>query len=145
MNAAADKNAQPRRGALLQRHGSQAAKFAGVGFVNTALDFAVFMALHAAGLIALGANVASFFSANAASYALNAKFTFRKGKRVALADYGRFLSVHLASLALSTAFIAAFADTIGALQAKIVAAAVTFIWNYAGSAFFVFRKGADRP
>ncbi|MEQ1929364.1 MAG: GtrA family protein [Parvularculaceae bacterium] len=127
----------------LRRHALTATKFAGVGVVNTAVDFGVFLVLHALGLLALGANLGAFICANGLSYLLNARFTFRtrsEKRSLSAAGYMKFASVHLTSLAISTGFIAAFADAVGALAAKILAAGLTLIWNYVASALFVFRK-----
>jgi putative flippase GtrA len=130
----------------LERHASQGAKFAGVGALNTAVDFAVFLLLQGIGGVALAANFAAFLVANGASYVLNSGFTFREsGESAALSAsrYVRFLSVHIASLAISSAFIALFASAIGPFAAKVCAAVVTLLWNYAASAVFVFRRKSD--
>lgn len=143
MTGAADQTGAPRR--ALGGHGPRAARFAGVGFFNTGLDFLVFIVLHASGATALLANCAAFLFSNAASYALNARFTFGAADELTFGGYGRFLSVHLASLALSSAFIAVFAGLVGALGAKAVAAALALLWNYFASAHFVFRKDRGKP
>lgn len=130
----------------LKRHVAQSAKFAGVGALNTAVDFGVFLLLQGIGVVALAANLAAFLAANAASYFLNSGLTFREngeGARLSASRYVRFLSVHIASLAISSAFIALFANAIGPFAAKVCAAVVTLLWNYAASALFVFRRKSD--
>lgn len=118
-------------------------KFGGVGLVNTLTDFLGYAVLLAAGAAPLIANAFGFAAANAQSYLLNSQFTFREAGRAAQAapaGYARFLAAHLASLAISTAMIALFADALGPIAAKAVAALFTFVWNYAASAIFVFRR-----
>lgn len=134
----------PSRTSTLAAHGPRAARFAGVGVVNTGLDFMLFIAMQAIGAPALAANAAAFLIANSASYSLNARLAFR-GSDLSLASYARFLAVHLSSLGISTTFIAVFADDVGALSAKLAAAAVALVWNYAGSAFFVFGVKGKSP
>ena len=125
----------------LKAHAARASKFAGVGVLNTAVDFGAFAALTAAGVPALAGNLAAFVLANAVSYRLNGRFTFREAEpRLSAAGYLRFASVHAVSLALSSGFIALFAGALGALGAKAAAAVFTLLWNYAASAFFVFRR-----
>jgi len=138
---AAAKETESSRGTFAG-HAPHAARFAGVGVFNTGLDFLVFIALQTAAAPALFANGAAFLCANGASYALNARFTF--GADVSFGGYGRFLSVHVASLVVSTVCIAAFEGLIGALAAKAVAAALALSWNYAGSALFAFRKSGGQ-
>lgn len=128
---------------IARRHWNRAARFAGVGVVNTVADFGAFLALTGLGAPSLAANAAAFILANAQSYVLNARFTFREGGApapVSPVGFAKFAGSHLASLAISTAFIAAFSNALGPLGAKIVAGAFTLAWNYGASAFFVFRR-----
>ena len=118
------------------------ARFGGVGVVNTIVDFAVFVGLVTAGAAPIVANGAGFLVANAQSYLLNSKVTFRqqgRAARVSLGGYLRFVAAHALSLAISTAMIALLADRIGVLQTKVLATVVTFLWNYTISVLFVFK------
>lgn len=129
--------------AAARRQGGRIAKFGGVGLANTAVDFAVYAVLVAAGAPLLLANVASFAVANAQSYLLNSRITFRDAggaARISFGGYGKFLAAHLMSLAISTAIIAIFADRWGPMASKASAAFFTFVWNYATSAILVFRR-----
>ena len=97
----------------------------------------------ALGLAPVAANVIGFLGANAQSYFLNARFTFREGGRsspITLAGYGKFAAAHIASLIISTLMIIALADSIGAFAAKIAALGFTFVWNYSTTALFVFKR-----
>jgi putative flippase GtrA len=128
-------------------HGRRLVLFGGVGVFNTATDFIVFAGLVALGVFPVGANVAAFLVANAQSYWMNARVTFRNGEvpaATSLGAYGKFLSAHLVSLLISTGMIAAFANLIGAVGAKAVAAIFTLAWNYMMSAHFVFRAEAPQ-
>ncbi len=133
----------------VRAHGGRMALFAGVGVANTVLDFAVFGALLAAGAPPLAANVGGFLCANLQSYLLNGRITFRRGGKAAptsIAGYGKFAASHLASLGISSAFIAFLSGPLGAFGAKAASALFTFLCNYASSAFLVFapRKKARR-
>lgn len=129
-------------------HRTRIVRFAGAGALSAVTDFAVFAAAGAAGAAPAAANVVSFLAANAQSYVLNARLTFRTGGRptpLSPSGYGRFFFAHLFSLALSTALVAALAPAFGAWPAKIAAALVAGVWNYAASSRFVFvrpREGA---
>lgn len=135
--------------ARVRRHSGAMARFGAVGVGNTLTEFVVFGVLLHFGVAPLAANTASFFCSNLQSYVVNAHVTFRQDGAAAaktFAGYRRFFFAHCLSLAISTAFIIAFADTIGPFLAKVAAAGFGFIANYAMSALFVFRKAAgDSP
>jgi putative flippase GtrA len=131
--------------ARARAHGARLTRFAGIGVLNTACDFGVFAGLLALGTHPLLANAAAFVIANLQSFLLNARVTFRSGgapARVSLSGYAKFAAAHLASLAISTAFVAAFSRILTPLGAKAASAVFTFAWNYAASAFFVFCRPA---
>lgn len=141
-----------RHGPAVRRHGGRMARFGGVGLINTLTDFLIYAALVFAGLAPALANAASFFAANAQSYAINGYVTFRdpgEKAQYSVGGYLRFLAAHAASLAISTAVILAFADAYGAYLVKAAAIVFTFVWNYFASAFLVFRRkgasGEGRP
>lgn len=126
-------------------NGRKLALFGGVGVANTATDFVAFAGLVAFGVPAIVANGAAFLIANAQSYWMNSRVTFRDEGRAApisVSGYGKFLSAHLVSLLISMGMIAAFSGVIGALAAKAVAAIFTLAWNYMMSAHFVFKAEA---
>lgn len=120
------------------------ARFGLVGVGNLITEFAVFNVLMQAGLAILAANAVGFLCANIQSYLVNAHVTFRENGAAAplsLRSYVRFFLAHCLSLAISTSFIAAFADEIGPNLAKLAAVGFGFIANYSMSALFVFRGG----
>ncbi|MEZ5915487.1 MAG: GtrA family protein [Parvularculaceae bacterium] len=128
----------------LRRHYGAIMRFGVVGVGNVLTEFLVFNILMKAGFTLLAANAAGFLCANIQSYLVNAHVTFREdGAPAALSckRYLRFFLAHSLSLAISTAFIAAFADAIGPNPAKLAAVGFGFIANYSMSALFVFRGG----
>lgn len=130
---------------ILRRHSGAMARFGVVGVGNLATEFAVFNILMHAGLAILAANAIGFVCANLQSYFINAHVTFRENGAAApksLRSYLRFFLAHCLSLAISTAFIAAFAGEIGPNLAKLAAVGFGFVANYSMSALFVFRKAS---
>lgn len=131
----------------VRTHGVRLALFSGVGVLNTTTDFLVFVALLAAGLPAVAANGLGFLAANAQSYLVNARVTFRSGGNAAPLSWRGFLKfagAHLFSLFLSSAAIILLSDAIGALAAKFAAAALSVLLNYATSAAFAFAPPRRR-
>ena len=126
-----------------RRHSGALARFGLVGVGNLITEFAVFNLLMHSGLAMLAANAMGFLCANIQSYIVNAHVTFRENGASAprtMRGYTRFFFAHCLSLAISTAFIAAFADGIGPNLAKLAAVGFGFIANYSMSALFVFKK-----
>ncbi len=122
-------------------HSGRFVLFAAVGVFNTAVDFVVFSAAVFLGFAPALANILAFAAANPLSYVINAKVTFRRNARAAAMSfpgYGKFLTAHLASLAISTAVVFFFAPRIGPFAAKAAAVGVTVFINYFASAFLVF-------
>lgn len=135
--------------ARVRRRSGEMARFGAVGVGNTLTEFVVFGVLLHFGVAPLVANTASFLCSNFQSYVVNAHVTFRIDGAAAaktFAGYRRFFLAHCLSLAISTAFIIAFADAIGPFLAKVAAVGFGFVANYSMSALFVFRKPAiDSP
>lgn len=129
-----------------RRHSGAMARFGLVGVGNLVTEFAVFNLLMHSGLAMLAANALGFLCANMQSYIVNAHVTFRENGESAprtMRGYTRFFFAHCLSLAISTGFIAAFADEIGPNLAKLAAVGFGFIANYSMSALFVFGTRAS--
>jgi len=127
-----------------RRHSGALMRFGAVGVGNVMTEFLVFNILIHSGFALLAANAIGFLCANIQSYVVNAHVTFREDGAAAPLSYRRylrFLVAHSLSLAISTAFIAAFADEIGPNPAKLAAVGFGFIANYSMSALFVFHGG----
>jgi putative flippase GtrA len=86
----------------------EAFRFALVGAAQLALDWTVFVAVSAAGLPTVASNVAGRFSGACLGYVANGRYTFASRRRASLdkATLARFVTLWLATTALSTAAVA---------------------------------------
>lgn len=112
-------------------------RFAGVGLVTTVLDVAMFAVLSAAVLPAL-ANVASYSSGIALSYALNRRWTFGGGN-ASLRQAFKFVLATLSGLVLSTLLLMVMARIMPPVAAKLATVPIVFLWNYHSTRQWVFR------
>jgi dolichol-phosphate mannosyltransferase len=125
-------------------------KFATVGALGIAVDYAVFKILTALGLSLLTAHVASFLCAAAFNYALNSRWSFASTRALLAepewATFGRFFAVSLMALFLRGGLIALAMMTWHWSKewALILGIAAGTIVNYLGSAFFVFPPAGSR-
>ncbi|MBO0663020.1 GtrA family protein [Jiella sp. MQZ9-1] len=111
-------------------------RFASVGVVTTLLDLAMFSALVVCGAPAGPANIGSYSTGIAASYALNRRFTFgAKGSPLRAA---KFAGAMLCGLGLSTLLVLLLSTLVPALAAKIISVPLVFLWNFAISRWWVF-------
>jgi len=117
-------------------------KFAAVGVLNTAIDFALFAALlFGAGWGLIAANSTSYLVAALNSYLVNKYWTFEdssRGREMARRGV-LFLAFGLVGLGLANFTIWILAKAMPALLAKIGAVAVAFVWNYSTNRRFVYR------
>ena len=120
----------------------RALKFGAVGIANTALDVGLFSVLTlVVGIQAPAANVVSYSSGIALSFALNRAWTFRdRNRQRPWQRLGLFATGNLVGLALSTAVVASLVRTWGPLPAKAVSVGFTFAWNYFFANFVVFKR-----
>lgn len=138
-------------------------RFCLVGITNTLVDVPIFLALHAAGLSILLANICSTSVALLVSLLLNARFTFR-GRDLTPARVVLYIVVTLVGLwALQPAVInlvlsvngslhitspvihlAGHASLINTSFAKLSSIVVTLVWNYTWYSQVVFR-GTGQP
>ena len=126
------------------KYANTALRFGIVGFANTLLDFAIFMAL-VNGLMfsVLCANVIAFLVAVTNSFILNRFWTFANTNGYSLNlkfAYFRFLLVNSVGLALGTAVIYLLLPYMALELAKILSVCASFIWNYSSSKHFVFMS-----
>ena len=133
---------------LLKKAGS----FAAIGFVNAAIDFAVFwVAVQAFGTPKILANVLSWMVAVTASYTMNTLITFaaESGRKLRWKSYLTFAGSGIAGLVANTAALLigdwvltfVFAnENVRLALAKIGAIGVSFIVNFSMSHFVVFRQ-----
>ncbi len=121
----------------------QAARFAMVGAVNTAVDlglFSIFFYVLAWPLLL--ANAGGFTVAVCVSYFLNKTWTFADDSRgrEALQRGLAFGAVALGGLAIGSLAIWLAAQVLIPILAKIASIGVTFAWNFTVSRRWVFRS-----
>lgn len=116
-------------------------RFGLVGVVNTGVDFIVFVLLYrVVGLDPLLANTIAFFIAVSNSYLMNHRWTFRRpNASISFTAYARFVVLNAGGLLIGTLVILLLEGVIPLEFAKIIAAGLTYIWNYTASKLFVFN------
>ena len=119
-----------------------AASFAMVGVVNTAIDFSVFWTtVHFLGWPLVPANVLAWLVAVSFSYVMNSFITFgpESGRILRWRDYATFLASGVAGMVASTATLFALSYVMPLLAAKLISIAISFVVNFSLSHFVVFR------
>jgi len=126
---------------IVKSHYKSFSKFTVVGAINTVIDFSVFYILHDLfDVVFVAAHIGAFFVALANSFYFNAIWTFKNLKRDQLIkQISAFTAIGVTGLVLSTITIYLASYFMWVYFAKIMAMAVSFIWNYIGSWIFVFR------
>lgn len=124
----------------------QVFSFGLIGFVNVAIDAAVFFTVyHTLTESLVAANVCAWLVAVTCSYFLNSRFTF--GKQPRLKDYLFFAATQTGGLVANTTalvvavkLLAPFVDASAALVlAKIIGIGAGFVVNFTLARFLVFR------
>lgn len=116
-------------------------RFGLVGVINTVVDLGVFSLLYrAGGLDPLLANGIAFFLAVTNSYLLNHHWTFRQPESsMSFSAYARFVVLNIGGLLISALAILMLRKIIPLELAKLIAAGITFLWNFTFSKLFVFN------
>jgi putative flippase GtrA len=148
----------------------KAVSFALIGFVNTAVDAAVFFLAYAylasstamgpafiaaAGLCRCGgpqdlmlvaANVTSWLVAASFSYVMNSSITFaaESGRKLTLSAYAAFIASGVLGMIANTATLVIAARVLPVWAAKACAILVSFVVNFSMSHFVVFRVRQPR-
>lgn len=162
----------PRVATLVEPHVDvlgKAVSFATIGFVNAAIDTAVFLAAYSALKASPAAvaaltrwtaacdcvspqtaelvlpNALSWLVAVSCSYAMNSFFTFaaESGRQLRWKAYGTFLASGLLGAAANTIVLVAAARAMPIVLAKICAILGGFLVNFSMSHFVVFRRRPD--
>jgi putative flippase GtrA len=122
--------------------GLKALSFAGVGVINTAIDYAIFMlAWTQFGWPIIPANVFAWLIAVSGSYVMNSYITFAResGRKLRRRDYGTFVASGVAGMIANTTVLYVLSFVIPVWIAKLVAIGVSFVVNFSLSHFVVFR------
>jgi putative flippase GtrA len=129
----------------------QGMRFVIVGIANTAIDFMVLWLLTTLGVPLIPANLASTSTGLAFSFAVNRRFTFDfRGPKPAWRQAVEYATITLVGLWLIQPPIIAIvrdwltgfgvASTSGVLIGKLLATAVTVVWNFTLYRVVVFRR-----
>ena len=115
-------------------------KFALVGFLNTAVDVAIFFLLIWLGIPYVAAQVVSYSCGAANSYLLNKIWTFR-ACGLSYSEIVRFVIVNLASLGISVVVLSFLHDGagMGLASAKGIATVCALLVNFLGNKLWVFK------
>lgn len=122
-------------------------KFGVTGFMNTAVDFVVFLVLSYLGVGQYVAQVISYSCGMLNSYVINRLWTFRGcGKRMFGAELPRFVAVNLCLLLLSLGVLWLVQGQWGypKLLAKLCATAITMVLGFVLNRLWVFGGGRQR-
>ncbi len=129
----------------------KAASFAGVGVVNTLVDYSVFLAaFYLLKLPLVPANLLSWLVAVSGSYVMNSFVTFaaESGRRLHWRAYGAFVASGIAGwIVNTTTLVVASHWGVPVPAAKLLAIAASFAVNFSLSHFVVFKAragGAER-
>jgi putative flippase GtrA len=136
---------------LLRKAGS----FAGIGFINAAIDFAVFWtAVQAFDMPKVPANILAWLVAVSASYMMNSFITFavESGRKLRWRSYGTFVASGILGMIGNTVTLVVGEKLLGAVMAdpdlrlamaKVAAIGTSFVINFSMSHFVVFRRRHD--
>ncbi|ADU94418.1 GtrA family protein [Geobacillus sp. Y412MC52] len=119
-------------------------RFAIVGVSNTAVDFAVFFLLTAAGAPAAAAQVVSYGAGMANSYIWNRLWTFQVKRKANIGELLRFLVVNGLSLGVSLGVLLAGELFTPLWLAKMAATIAGMAVNFIGSRYWVFVEKNEK-
>lgn len=123
------------------------AKFAVVGVSNTAVDFAVFVALvYGAAMSSGWAQCISFAIGVLNSYWWNRRWTFRAAGKGGMSEIARFFALAILAFLAATALLLGLERGLGwsPVPAKAASIFVSLAVNYAGNRLWVFRMETRR-
>ena len=132
-------------------------KFGVVGASGMVVDFGVLILMRdVVGLPDLWANTISFTAAATSNYFLNRIWTFRSKDKQVGVEYLKFLAVSIVGLAINNGVLwlssllwpEAYNSSVNLVGVdidvfylfKLLAIAVTTVWNFFGNMLFTFRK-----
>lgn len=124
----------------------QFSKFVMVGFVNTAIDFFIYLSLARGTDFferhILSANIIAFSIAATNSFFWNKKWTFRDQGKNYHTQYSKFLIVSIGGLILSQGIfvIGVHYLKISDIITKLAAVVIVTFWNFALNKLWTFKK-----
>ena len=140
-------NVQSLSSLLLGKNARQLSRFAVVGVLNTAIDFALFSLLYFLLETPLViANTLAYCTGVFNSFVWNKYWTFPElsQNKNAIQQLPLFFLLYLVGLGLSNLTITILAEVMPALLAKFFAVGVSFAWNFWSSRRFVFNARRKR-
>ena len=120
----------------------KAVSFAGVGVINTLVDYAIFLAAYyLMHLPLVAANLVSWLVAVSGSYVMNSYVTFaaESGRQLRWRAYGAFVASGIAGWVANTATLVVASIWVSVPVAKLLAIVASFAVNFSLSHFVVFR------
>jgi putative flippase GtrA len=125
----------------------KAASFAGVGVINSLVDFGVFLAaFYVLKLPLIPANVLAWLVAVSGSYVMNSYVTFaaESGRQLRWRAYLAFVASGIAGVITNTTVLVIASYWVPIVLAKLLAIGASFLVNFALSHFVVFRPRAGQ-
>src|SRR5262245_4312416 len=123
----------------------KAASFAGVGVINSLVDFGIFLAaFYVLKLPLIPANVLAWLVAVSCSYVMNSYVTFaaESGRKLRWRDYLAFVASGIAGVITNTTVLVIASYWVPVVLAKLLAIGASFLVNFSLSHFVVFRPRA---
>jgi putative flippase GtrA len=120
----------------------KAASFAGVGVINSLVDFGVFLAaFYLLKLPLIPANVLAWLVAVSGSYVMNSYVTFaaESGRELRWRAYLTFVASGIAGVITNTTVLVIASYWVPVVLAKLLAIGASFVVNFSLSHFVVFR------
>jgi putative flippase GtrA len=120
----------------------KAASFAGVGVINSLVDFGVFLAaFYLLKLPLIPANVLAWLVAVSGSYVMNSYVTFaaESGRELRWRAYLTFVASGIAGVITNTTVLVIASYWVPVVLAKLLAMGASFLVNFSLSHFVVFR------
>lgn len=135
---------------LIKKHKNRFSRFALVGLASTTIDFSILLALKAVGWPVVPANITSSAIAFIFSFTANRKYTFKSTDPNIVREMVLFVvltligiwglqSVIIWSTEQPLTHLLGNHQTYGLIASKLIATAVSMVWNYVTYSKFVFR------
>jgi len=125
----------------------KAVSFAGVGVINSLVDFCVFLAaFYVLGLPLIPANVLAWLVAVSGSYVMNSYVTFaaESGRELRWRSYAAFVASGIAGVITNTTVLVIASYWVPVVLAKLLAIGASFVVNFSLSHFVVFKPRANQ-